>query len=143
MERWGERWGEWAMATSVTLGVANACLAGAAALLAPKSVGAAFFRTDNRPRVCAVNGQPRRPLEGGALELFALAPHPHKINIAAAMIPTPQEVFMLLRNPLYGFWAALLLFFGLFFSQEIKPFDTIKTEKQVVEEIEKANVTLL
>ncbi|MEZ7526967.1 DUF5683 domain-containing protein [Cloacibacterium normanense] len=35
----------------------------------------------------------------------------------------------------------LLLFFGLFFSQEIKPFDTIKTEKQVVEEIEKANVS--
>ena len=34
----------------------------------------------------------------------------------------------------------LLLFVGLFFSQEIKPFDTIKTEKQVVDEIEKANV---
>ena len=37
----------------------------------------------------------------------------------------------------------LLLFFGLFFSQEIKPFDTIKTEKQVVEEIEKANVSTI
>lgn len=37
----------------------------------------------------------------------------------------------------------LLLFFGLFFSQEIKPFDTIKTEKQVVEEIEKANVNTI
>ena len=37
----------------------------------------------------------------------------------------------------------LLLFFGLFFSQEIKPFDTIKTEKQVVEEIEKANVSAI
>ena len=33
--------------------------------------------------------------------------------------------------------------FGLFFSQEIKPFDTIKTEKQVVEEIEKANVSTI
>eukprot|EP01034_Spumella_vulgaris_P037613 gene37614-46404_t len=73
-----------------------------AARRAPKSVGATFFRTDNRPRVCSVNGQPRRPLEGGALELFALAPHPYKINIAAAMIPTPQEVFMLLRNPFAG-----------------------------------------
>lgn len=37
----------------------------------------------------------------------------------------------------------LLLFFGLFFSQEIRPFDTIKTEKQVVEEIEKANVSTI
>lgn len=37
----------------------------------------------------------------------------------------------------------LLLFFGLFFSQEVKPFDTIKTEKQVVEEIEKANVSTI
>lgn len=37
----------------------------------------------------------------------------------------------------------LLLFYGLFFSQEIKPFDTIKTEKQVVEEIEKANVSTI
>ncbi len=37
----------------------------------------------------------------------------------------------------------LLLFFGLFFSQEIKPFDTIKTEKKVVEEIEKANVSTI
>ena len=37
----------------------------------------------------------------------------------------------------------LLLFFGLFFSQEIKPFDTIKTEKQVVEEIEQANVSTI
>ena len=37
----------------------------------------------------------------------------------------------------------LLLFFGLFFSQEIKPFDSIKTEKQVVEEIEKANVSTI
>jgi len=37
----------------------------------------------------------------------------------------------------------LLLFFELFFSQEIKPFDTIKTEKQVVEEIEKANVSTI
>jgi hypothetical protein len=37
----------------------------------------------------------------------------------------------------------LLLFFGLFFSQEIKPFDTIKTEKQVVEEIENANVSTI
>lgn len=37
----------------------------------------------------------------------------------------------------------LLLFFGLFFSQEIKHFDTIKTEKQVVEEIEKANVSTI
>ena len=37
----------------------------------------------------------------------------------------------------------LLLFFGLFFSQEIKPFDTIKIEKQVVEEIEKANVSTI
>ena len=37
----------------------------------------------------------------------------------------------------------LLLFFGLFFSQEIKPFDTIKTDKQVVEEIEKANVSTI
>ena len=37
----------------------------------------------------------------------------------------------------------LLLFFWLFFSQEIKPFDTIKTEKQVVEEIEKANVSTI
>lgn len=37
----------------------------------------------------------------------------------------------------------LLLFFGLFFSQEIKTFDTIKTEKQVVEEIEKANVSTI
>ena len=37
----------------------------------------------------------------------------------------------------------LLLFFGFFFSQEIKPFDTIKTEKQVVEEIEKANVSTI
>lgn len=37
----------------------------------------------------------------------------------------------------------LLLFFGLFFSQEIKPFDTIKTEKQVVEEIEKANMSTI
>lgn len=37
----------------------------------------------------------------------------------------------------------LLLFFGLFFSQEIKPFDTIKTEKHVVEEIEKANVSTI
>lgn len=37
----------------------------------------------------------------------------------------------------------LLLFFGLFFSQEIKPFDTIKTEEQVVEEIEKANVSTI
>lgn len=37
----------------------------------------------------------------------------------------------------------LLLFFGLFFSQEIKPFDTIKTEKQVVEDIEKANVSTI
>ena len=37
----------------------------------------------------------------------------------------------------------LLLFFGLFFSQEIKPLDTIKTEKQVVEEIEKANVSTI
>ena len=37
----------------------------------------------------------------------------------------------------------LLLFFGLFFSQEIKPYDTIKTEKQVVEEIEKANVSTI
>lgn len=37
----------------------------------------------------------------------------------------------------------LLLFFGLFFSQEIKPFDTIKTEKQVVEEIEKANASTI
>lgn len=37
----------------------------------------------------------------------------------------------------------LLLFFGLFFSQEIKPFDTIKTEKQVVEEIKKANVSTI
>ena len=37
----------------------------------------------------------------------------------------------------------LLLFFGLFFSQEIIPFDTIKTEKQVVEEIEKANVSTI
>ena len=37
----------------------------------------------------------------------------------------------------------LLLFFGLFFSQEIKPFNTIKTEKQVVEEIEKANVSTI
>lgn len=37
----------------------------------------------------------------------------------------------------------LLLFFGLFFSQEIKPIDTIKTEKQVVEEIEKANVSTI
>ena len=37
----------------------------------------------------------------------------------------------------------LLFFFGLFFSQEIKPFDTIKTEKQVVEEIEKANVSTI
>lgn len=37
----------------------------------------------------------------------------------------------------------LLLFFGLCFSQEIKPFDTIKTEKQVVEEIEKANVSTI
>lgn len=37
----------------------------------------------------------------------------------------------------------LLLFFGLFFSQEIKPFDTIKTEKQVVEEIEKASVSTI
>ena len=45
----------------------KACLAGAAALRAPKSVGAAFFRTDNRPRVCSVNGRPWRPLEGGAL----------------------------------------------------------------------------
>lgn len=32
-----------------------------------------------------------------------------------------------------------LLIFGLSFSQEIKPLDSIKTEKQVVEEIEKAN----
>ena len=31
----------------------------------------------------------------------------------------------------------------MFFSQEIKPFDTIKTEKQVVEEIEKANVSTI
>ncbi|WDT67074.1 DUF5683 domain-containing protein [Cloacibacterium sp. TD35] len=37
----------------------------------------------------------------------------------------------------------LLLFFGLCFSQEIKPFDTIKTEKQVVEEIEKASVSTI
>lgn len=37
----------------------------------------------------------------------------------------------------------LFLFFGLFFSQEIKPFDTIKTEKQVVEEIEKANMSTI
>ena len=32
-----------------------------------------------------------------------------------------------------------LLFFSFYFSQEIKPLDTVKTEKQVVEDIEKAN----
>jgi len=37
----------------------------------------------------------------------------------------------------------VLVFFQISFSQEIKPFDTIKTEKQVVEEIEKANVSTI
>ena len=41
------------------------------------------------------------------------------------------------------FSALFVLFFGFYFSQEIKPFDTIKTEKQVVEEIEKANVSTI
>jgi hypothetical protein len=35
------------------------------------------------------------------------------------------------------FSALFVLFFGFYFSQEIKPLDTIKTEKQVVEDIEK------
>ncbi|GGP06387.1 hypothetical protein GCM10010992_26190 [Cloacibacterium rupense] len=39
--------------------------------------------------------------------------------------------------------ALLVLFFGFYFSQEIKPLDTIKTEKQVVEDIEKANAKAL
>lgn len=34
----------------------------------------------------------------------------------------------------------LLLCFGFTFSQEIKPIDSVKTEEQVVEDIEKANV---
>jgi len=36
-----------------------------------------------------------------------------------------------------------LLFFSFYFSQEIKPLDTVKTEKQVVEDIEKANAKAL
>ncbi len=39
--------------------------------------------------------------------------------------------------------ALLVIFFGLYFSQEIKPLETIKTEKQVVEDIEKANAKAL
>ena len=41
------------------------------------------------------------------------------------------------------FSALFVLFFGFYFSQEIKPLDTIKTEKQVVEDIEKANAKAL
>lgn len=41
------------------------------------------------------------------------------------------------------FSALFVLFFGFNFSQEIKPLDTIKTEKQVVEDIEKANAKAL
>ena len=36
-----------------------------------------------------------------------------------------------------------LLFFSFYFSQEIKPLDTVKTENQVVEDIEKANAKAL
>ena len=41
------------------------------------------------------------------------------------------------------FSALFVLFFGFYFSQEIKPLATIKTEKQVVEDIEKANAKAL
>ena len=41
------------------------------------------------------------------------------------------------------FSTLFVLFFGFYFSQEIKPLDTIKTEKQVVEDIEKANAKAL
>ena len=41
------------------------------------------------------------------------------------------------------FSITICLVFGFYFSQEIKPLDTIKTEKQVVEDIEKANAKAL